>query len=206
MYKNSEILVLGSGSPRRREMLEQLGLSLIVDPPDVDEALCEGLSPHEYLTEVTRRKLSVTIQKRQHLAVSHAGIVCADTVVCLEGEILQKPLDASDAYRMLKLLMGNTHQVMTAYALYCAKTRQTVERIVTSQVTFRAAREWELHSYVRSGEGVDKAGAYAVQGLGAIFVERIAGSYSNVVGLPLCELWLDLIQLRIVAAHEVEPQ
>jgi septum formation protein len=205
MYKNTGSLILGSGSPRRRDMLETLGLSLIVDPPDVDESLHSALSPHEYVTEVTRRKLDATFRKRRCMTAPYAGIICADTVVCLDGEVLQKPLDADDSYRMLSLLVGNTHQVMTAYALFCAKTGLTIERTTTTQVTFRAASEWELHSYVRSGEGTDKAGSYAVQGLGAIFVERIEGSYSNVVGLPLCELWLDLIHAGIVTGPEEEP-
>jgi len=199
MFEIGHALVLGSGSPRRREMLEQLGLRLIVDPPHVDESYRSSDTPLGYVQRIAREKLETTLRKWQTSQVGLSGILCADTVVCVEDEVLQKPRDVRDAEGMLNRLMGCEHRVMTAYALWGGAQGRIVERVVTTTVVFRHATRQEIVAYARSGEGLDKAGAYAVQGLGSVFVERIDGSYSNVVGLPLCTLFVDLVQLGIVA-------
>lgn len=191
-------IVLGSGSPRRRDMLTQLGLPLIVAPPHVDETAWPGMAVESYVREISARKLQATLARWQSRAAEISGILCADTVVSIDGEILQKPQDLLEAEQMVRRLVGRTHQVMTAYDLWSCAARESVQGLVASDVTFRSAHPEEIRWYASTGEGLDKAGAYAAQGVGAVFIEQISGSYSNVVGLPLCELWQDLQRLRVV--------
>jgi len=169
-------LTLASQSPRRRELLEQLGISLEVRPADVDEAPRPDEQPEEYAARVARDKAR---------AVPGETVLAADTVVALGGALLGKPRDAGDAQRMLRALSGSEHQVVTAI---CGRRGDREEALaVASRVRFAPLSEEQIAWYVATGEPLDKAGAYAVQGLGGAFVLEIRGSVSNVVGLPLCE-------------------
>jgi septum formation protein len=201
MLSSATPLVLGSGSPRRKDMLEQLGLPLVVDPPDVDESYRPGKDARSYVREIALLKLSATLEKWHRSSRDFSAVLCADTVVVLDGQVLQKPEDEAHARGMLSQLVGRTHQVLTAYSLWTSRTATTRSNLVSSDVTFRAAQQWEVDWYARTKEGWDKAGGYAVQGLGAVFVDKINGSYSNVVGLPMSELWTDLCDLRLVGAR-----
>lgn len=170
-------VVLASGSPRRRELLAQLGLQLSIVSPDVDESPLTEEAPVPYV-----RRLAVA---KAHAVAAPLDVIviAADTTVDLDGEILAKPADADDARRMLRRLAGVTHQVHTGVALRLGE--RTVAETVTTSVTFAALSDAMVDWYVGTGEPMDKAGAYAVQGAGGALVERIDGSVSNVIGLPL---------------------
>jgi septum formation protein len=184
-------LVLGSASPRRREIVNSLGLPCVVLPASVDETTEAGEKPLDYLTRVVSLKRGAVLER---LAERPAAVVLvADTSVTLGDEIFGKPTDVADAERLLERLSGREHRVFTRYSLCAPDGALLRERTVASRVWLRAASRDELHGYAASGEGLDKAGAYAVQGLGAFLVERIDGSYTNVVGLPACELVQDLV-------------
>jgi septum formation protein len=178
-------LVLASASPRRQALLAQLGLSFLVDPADVDESAQPRESPRTYVTRLAQ-------QKAEAVSRRHPGSVVlgADTTVALDGEVLGKPQDAEEAQRMLARLTGRTHQVFTAVAT--AGPRRAVQAVETL-VTFGHFPPQALAFYAASGEPLDKAGAYALQGLGGFLVERISGSHSNVIGLPLVQT-LQLLQ------------
>jgi septum formation protein len=170
-------LVLASASPRRRALLEQLGIPLRIDPAHLDENARPGESAEQYVLRLAREKAEAV-----HARHPTDTVLAADTSVVLEGRILGKPGTAEEAVEMLRALSGRTHQVMTAVAV-----AEVGARCVTAAVTFAAASEAALRWYVSTGEPMDKAGAYAVQGIGGFLVERIEGSYSAVVGLPLVE-------------------
>jgi septum formation protein len=176
-------LILASNSPRRRELLEQIGLSFTIDPADVDEQILTGETPEDYAVRVARDKARIAAQR------SGRGIViAADTIVVLGREVLGKPSDHEDAARMLTLLSGREHRVITGLIVMDAATGRATARIVTTKVWFRALRTQEIHAYVATGEPMDKAGAYGIQEKGALLVDRIEGCYFNVVGLPLSVL------------------
>ena len=170
-------LVLASASPRRRALLEQLGIPLRIEPPHVDETVLAGERAEAYVLRLARKKAEVV-----HDRHPHATVLAADTSVVLDGVVLGKPATAEEALAMLRTLAGRTHQVLTAVAVAGGG-----ERLVTASVTFTTATEAALRWYVSTGEPMDKAGAYAVQGIGGFLVERIEGSHSAVVGLPLVE-------------------
>ena len=168
-------LILASSSPRRQELLAQMGLSYEVFSPDVDENL-EG-SPHEVVIELARRK-AVTAAE----VYPECVVLAADTLVSIGGEVLGKPRDEQDAERMLKLLNGTWHEVHTGICVI-ADGAQQVGHAVT-QVLFSSLSHEEILTYCCSGEPMGKAGAYAIQGQGGMFIDQIRGSYTNVVGLP----------------------
>jgi septum formation protein len=178
-------IVLGSASPRRREILEQLGISHIIIAPAIDETPRPNEPVVAYLERMAKEKLA-DVQARAPGKV----VLTADTSVIVDGTILGKPDDDRHAREMIARLSGRNHEVTTAFAIQSGETLH-VEH-VTTRVTFRALDPDEIDRYVASGEGRDKAGAYAVQGLGAMLVSRIEGSYTNVVGLPACEVWMAL--------------
>ncbi|WP_417566294.1 Maf family protein [Marinobacter sp.] len=173
-------LILASASPRRAELLQQIGLSFSVRPADVDETPQVGETPEHYVERLARGKA---------LAVAESSPEClvlgSDTSVVLDGVILGKPSCAEEARATLAQLSGATHQVMTAVALACHGVCHS--RLVVTEVGFRALSAEEIEAYVASGEPMDKAGSYGIQGLGGIFVNELRGSYSAVVGLPLQE-------------------
>ena len=190
-------LLLGSASPRRRDILRGLGLEIRVEPADIPELVGAGEEPLEYLTRIVAAKLAAVAERGSSV---FAGALVADTVVVVDGDILNKPEDVTDAERLLRRIVGRTHTVYTRYAisLAAAPAHASAARTVATEVTLRAATSEEVARYAASGEGLDKAGAYAAQGLGAFLIERIAGSYSNVVGLPACEVVLDLRALGLL--------
>ncbi len=170
-------LVLASGSPRRREILENLGVEFAVRSVDIDESPLAGEAAEPYVLRLARAKARA--------AASRGGeiVLAADTIVVLDGALLGKPRDPADAWRMLGSLSGREHEVLTGVAVAGQESvRAEIER---TRVRFAELSAAEIEWYVASGEPLDKAGAYAVQGLGALFVERLDGNYSNVVGLPL---------------------
>jgi septum formation protein len=185
-------LILGSASPRRREILSGLGLTLVVLPADIDESVRAGESPAAYLERIVQEKLEAVTSRLG--AQPAAAVLVADTSVIIDGDILGKPSDSADAVRLLTRLCGRVHRVHTRYAIGRPDGALAVARTVTTEVTLRAASADEIERYARSGEGLDKAGAYAAQGIGSFLVERVNGSYTNVVGLPACEVVLDLKQ------------
>ncbi len=173
-------IILASNSPRRRELLAQIGLAFTVAPSHVDESVLPGEAPVSYAERVA--------QDKARAAAKQAGkgiVIAADTIVVVGGAILGKPADAADARRMLTELSGREHEVVTGLAVMDAASEQCVTRISITKVWFRDLTEREIASYVATGEPLDKAGAYGIQGRGALLVERIEGCYSNVVGLPL---------------------
>jgi septum formation protein len=173
-------LILASTSPRRAELLQSAGLAFAVVRPDADEKLHTGETPVEYAVRTAREKAESVP------AVSGSVVLGADTVVAAEGHILGKPADAGEAAVMLRLLSGKLHEVITGVCLRTAE--KTVCFHVATAVLFRDLSEKEIAAYIATGDPLDKAGAYAIQNGAAGMVRRIDGSYSNVVGLPLCEL------------------
>lgn len=174
-------LYLASASPRRRELLAQLGYAFEVIKVDVPEQRQPAEAAETYVC-----RLAVAKAEAGWLAGGHSlPALGSDTIVVLEQQVLEKPVDEADAARMLRALSGREHQVMTAVAL--AVAGQTHCQLVTTNVTFRALSDEEIAAYWRTGEPADKAGAYGIQGIAGKFVSRIDGSYSAVVGLPLLE-------------------
>jgi septum formation protein len=167
-------LILASGSPRRRELLAMLGIPFEVRPSHVPEAPLPGELPVPYAERLAREKA---------LSVSGALVLGADTTVLLDGQLLEKPGHADDALRMLRTLQGRTHEVITSVALVSVGVVRQATDI--TRVTFRAADDDYLRAYVATGEPMDKAGAYGIQGYGAALVERIEGDFFGVMGLPV---------------------
>ncbi len=179
---NTAVICLASRSPRRRELLHQIGVDFDVIDVDVDEQRGPQESAEAFVARVALDKARAG---RSALpAASPMPVLGADTAVVIDDEVLGKPRDGADAARMLSLLSGRTHRVLTAVALVAG--RETV-CVSTSKVTFRTLGDAECAAYWASGEPADKAGAYAIQGLAAVFISRLEGSYSGVMGLPLYE-------------------
>ena len=173
-------LILASQSPRRRELLRMLGLQFTVQAADIDETMDPALPPAAAVQDVSRRKAAAIS------APADTVVLAADTVVVIDGQILGKPRDEDDAARMLRLLAGREHTVITAMTLRCGEKEAC--QAVSTGVKFRPLSDAEIAAYIRTGESMDKAGAYAVQGVGALLVEEIRGDYYTVMGLPLCAL------------------
>ena len=192
-------LVLASASPRRRDILGQLGLSFRVIESGVEEAPPGGRPPEAYARELAAQKAEA-VAARIGSEGSHAFVLGADTIVVVDAAILGKPSDDADAERMLLALRGRTHEVITAVALRRAGSDFASALAVRSRVAFRNFDDETAQRYAASGEGRDKAGSYAVQGLGAGLVRAIDGSYSNVVGLPACETLELLIAAAVIGA------
>ena len=171
-------LVLASQSPRRRELLEQLGVALEVRPAHADESVHPGEAAPDYVLRVARDKART---------VAGDFVLAADTAVVLRGEVLGKPRDAADARRMLSALSGTAHEVLTGVCVRRAAVRIEASAVVSSTVRFAKLSPAQIAWYVETREPLDKAGAYAIQGAGGAFVLGVEGSVSNVVGLPLAE-------------------
>ncbi|MBP0622172.1 Maf family protein [Cupriavidus consociatus] len=196
-----DYLYLASQSPRRRELLTQLGvryeLLLAADDEDAEalEAVLSGETPDDYVQRVCALKAEAALRRRERRALPDAPVLTSDTTVCLGGRILGKPDDAADAQAMLAALAGSTHRVLTAVTV--VSTLGMHHALSVSEVTFRPLQPDEIARYVASGEPLGKAGAYGIQGRAAEFVERIAGSYSGIMGLPLFETAALLRQARL---------
>ena len=195
-----DFIYLASQSPRRRQLLEQLGerLSLLL-PDDAEaaealEAVRPGEAPATYVRRVTGLKLQDALRRLNDRHLPPAPVLCSDTTVALGRQILGKPRDAQDAADMLARLSGQTHRVLTAVAIQSGQRR--VDALSDSRVRFAALTPADIAAYIASGEWEGKAGAYAIQGRAAAFVEHISGSYSGIMGLPLFETAALLKQIR----------
>jgi septum formation protein len=177
-----DFIYLASGSPRRRALLQQIGVPFKVVAAAVDEAVLAGEAPGAYVARLAAAKARAGWE---HQHVRRAPVLAADTAVVLDGRILGKPTDRPEGEDMLRQLSGRTHGVLTAIALLTASGLRS--RISRSEVTFRALAADEIRSYWESGEPSDKAGAYAIQGRAAVFIADLRGSFSGVMGLPLFE-------------------
>ena len=184
---------LASQSPRRRELLRQIGIDfelLLVREraprgPDVSETVLPGESVEDFVRRVCRAKASAAWARVKERSIRSHPVLAADTIVCVEGVLLGKPADRADAARMLELLSGKTHKVLTAVAI---QFRERLEMAVSdSMVRFCELSPKDIAEYIGSGEPMDKAGAYAIQGRAAAFIPELRGSYSGVMGLPLYE-------------------
>lgn len=176
--------ILASMSPRRRELLSAMGLNFDVCPADIDENI--GITDPKLLVR------ELALLKAGHIAKEHVGenviVIAADTVVAADGEILGKPKDEDDAFRMLTMLSGRKHTVYTGYCCADAMTGRTTAKYAATDVYFRDLKEDEIRAYIATGEPMDKAGAYGIQGGASPFVRALDGEYENVVGLPVAAL------------------
>ena len=180
------MLILASQSPRRREMFDRLAIDYIATSADTDETVLDQVSPAEYVKILDKRKGEAVISAY----TAKDFLISADTVVALGEEIFGKPTDANDAFRMLKAFSGNVHKVYTAFSI-CHGGRCYVEAVAT-EVHFRTLTDREITYYIEKEKPFDKAGAYGIQEMAGIFVEKINGSFDNVVGLPLTAVELAL--------------
>lgn len=179
-------IVLASGSPRRKELLTQIGLKFDIMPSQIEEVL-KGNSPEENVMGLAFDKADDIFKQLSENGEKDVCVIGADTVVSLDGVILGKPKDEKDALRMLRFLQGRTHQVYTGVCLMTEKVTDTFYG--KTDVTMYPASDEQLETYIASLEPMDKAGSYAIQGLGTILVQGIEGDYNNVVGLPVAKLW-----------------
>lgn len=187
----SDFIYLASQSPRRSQLLDQIGVAhtLLLAGPEEDAESLESVrgaeAPARYVARVTGLKLDAAVQRLQRQGLPEAPVLCADTTVCLGRDILGKPTDEADALRILKLLSGQTHRVLTAVAVQ--KGHQRVSALSASWVRFAPMTSTQIKAYVATGEPMGKAGAYGVQGRAAVHIAQIRGSYSGIMGLPLFE-------------------
>lgn len=191
-------LILASGSPRRKLLLEQLAIIFEIQPPDVDESVVTGEAPEVYVTRLSKKKSQSVAEKHD----SGAVILAADTTVVLHGNILGKPESKEHGLQMLNELSGTRHEVLTGVSICCGSRSETF--CVSTEVTFRHLGEKEIAWYWETGEPHDKAGSYGLQGAGAAFVKTLTGSYSNVIGLPLSETVLMLRDFSIECLGQKE--
>jgi len=177
------LLILASLSPRRRYLLEQAGLKFEVVSSNIDETNRYASSPEEYVRTVAEAKA-----RNVAMAYPESWVIGADTIVLIDNTILGKPTSVHEARNMLIQLSGRVHSVLTGYSICCQKKNRFFSDIVRTNVLFKELTGAEIEWYIASGEPFDKAGAYAIQGRGARFIRRIEGSYTSVVGLPVCEV------------------
>ena len=175
-------IILASKSPRRQELMRLLGLEFTIRTADVDETMDPTRPPEQEVVRVGGLKA----QKIAETAQPEDIVVAADTIVVVDGAVLGKPKDEEDAFRMLRLLSGRGHEVMTGLNVWHAGTLH--QQAVITQVHFRPMTDAEIRAYIATGEPMDKAGSYGIQGYGAIFVDHLEGDYFSVMGLPLCPL------------------
>jgi septum formation protein len=173
-------IILASQSPRRAELLATIGVRFKTQPGYIDESVLPGESPADYIMRISRAKALAVVSQHQS-----GLVIAADTIVVVDDQILGKPTDEEDARRMLKELSWRWHQVMTCVTLIDAATGREAADYAITRVRFAEMRDHEIDWYISTGEPMDKAGAYGIQGKGGLFVEEVVGNYHNVVGLPL---------------------
>jgi septum formation protein len=191
-------LILASKSPRRSDLLKQAGLIFSTIPSDFDESSVAMSDPESYVRTLAKSKATDISKKHPD-----SWVLGADTIVLINDRILGKPGSKDEARSMLKQLSGKTHQVITGYCLCCQKKNEFISETVRTDVRFKTLREAEIEWYIQTGEPFDKAGAYAIQGVGTFLVKSINGSYTNVVGLPICEVMGYLINAGVVQLNPV---
>ena len=180
-------LILASQSPRRRELMELFHIPFVIRAADIDETMDAAADPFQEVARVSRAKAMAVPRQPEDV------VIAADTIVVVQGQVLGKPQDEKDAFRMLRLLSGREHQVMTG--LTVLRGEQMVCHTEVTNIYFRPLSDNEILSYIRTGEPMDKAGSYGIQGGAALFAQSIEGDYFNVVGLPVCRLGLILRQI-----------
>ncbi|MBU3615817.1 Maf family nucleotide pyrophosphatase [Polynucleobacter sp. JS-Polo-80-F4] len=203
-------IYLASQSPRRQELLKQIGIcfEMLLPNPDEDSESIETPLPNEkaraYVERVTLAKSAAALSRWQNSGLPWAPILCADTTVSLpnsaDGEILGKPVDAADAARILNMLSGKAHEVLSSVAITVNPNEKPIQLVQVSEVQFAHLSSEQINTYIASGEPYGKAGAYGIQGLGGAFIPSIRGSYSGIMGLPIYEtqLLLDRAQVRSI--------
>ena len=189
----SSSLILASKSPRRKQLLEQAGLKFSVIASDVDETSVAISDPASYVRALAEFKALDISQKH-----ADSWIIGADTIVLIDNQILGKPGSDEEAREMLQGLSGKSHEVLTGYCICCKGKKRLFSETVKTAVHFKNLRREEIEWYIETGEPLDKAGAYAIQGIGSFLVKSINGSYTNVVGLPVCEVVEILIQQGVI--------
>ena len=182
---SSPQIVLASASPRRKELLTRIGLKISVTPADVDESVLPGETPEAHVERLSLAKAQAVADRGD---IDGRWFIGSDTVVVRDNAILGKPADDADATIMLRSLAGRSHRVVSGYAVVDREMNTFEAAAVVTRVTFRELTDAEIAGYIATGEPDDKAGAYGIQGIGACLVSSIDGSYTNVVGLPLCEV------------------
>ena len=194
MYKALEPLILGSASPRRREFFKNLGFNYTVQVATIDETARQGESPNSFVSRMAEEKAeNICFHNRE------SWVIAADTIVCLNNVILVKPKDKKDAIKMLCSLSGKEHTVLTSFCLKNYSSKFVETHTVSTKVLFTSFAVEIAQAYVDTGEPLDKAGSYGIQGIGGSLVERIDGSVSNVIGLPLAELVDCLLKNAIIS-------
>jgi septum formation protein len=191
-------IILASSSPRRKELLERLGLRFEVIPSLIDEIQHRNESPEDFaLRTSTEKALSVSRN-----LVGDSVVIGADTIVVKDGEILGKPKDEQEAITMLRKIAGKEHRVITGFSIVKPKAEILYRKFVESRVRIKTLASWEIEGYIKTGEPMDKAGAYGAQGIGAFMIEEVRGSYTNVVGLPLTQVIDALTRLGVLNLFE----
>jgi septum formation protein len=193
MNPNAPHLILASQSPRRRYLLEQAGLEFEVIPSHFNEDSIQLTTPADYVK-------TLAVNKADEIAARFpdSWVIGADTIVTINGTVLGKPGHPDEARQMLERLSGQSHRVLTGYAIVCKEKQIRIVDAIQTEVEFKSLTASEIEWYIHTDEPFDKAGAYAIQGLGTFLVRRINGSYTNVVGLPVCEVIETLIEMKVV--------
>ncbi|MFO7748511.1 MAG: Maf family protein [Desulfobacteraceae bacterium] len=191
--ENREKIILASQSPRRKYLLDQAGIHFTVEPARIEEEKSDKESPVDYVKRLSREKADCLAEKYPDL-----WILGADTVVVMDDHLLEKPASDQEARNMLALLSNRIHTVYTGFTLCCQEKNRVITKTAATDVRFKTLTQEEIEWYVSTKEPFDKAGAYAIQGLGTFLVKSISGSYTNVVGLPVCEVIETLIQEKVI--------
>ena len=184
-------IILASASPRRRKLLASVGIRFQVFPSHIDEHRLADESPEEFVLRLSEEKAAEVAGRS---TIAGRWFIGSDTIVLCDDQILGKPTSPQDSARMLRMLSGRSHQVLSGYVILDRSNNKCISRCITTDVTFRTLTQQEIEGYIASGEPADKAGSYAIQGLGSFMVTTINGSYSSVVGLPLAQIVEDLQQ------------
>jgi len=195
MNKTQPAIVLASASPRRQDLLRSIGIEFQVIPSNVDETVLANETPTNLVLRLSEEKATEVAQRA---GVAGRWFIGSDTIVVCDEQILGKPTSPQDSASMLRQLSGRTHQVLSGYTIIDRGANIRLRRCVSTEVTFRTLTDREIEGYIASGEPADKAGSYAIQGLGSYIVTSISGSYTNVVGLPLAQVVTDLQQLGAI--------
>jgi len=188
-----EHIILASKSPRRKELLEQAGLVLDILSANIDEKSTPLSNPEDYVKTLSRIKAECVKNSQPD-----SWIIGADTIVVVDGAILGKPESQDDAIHMLTMLNDRSHSVFTGFTICCQARKKTISKTIETRVVFKHLSQKEIQWYTATNEPYDKAGAYGIQGIGSFMIREIAGSYSNVVGLPICEVMEALMELDII--------